>query len=172
MVDVTFRQAPTPAVEQPKSDIPDVEPNKVRVMSGETENEPIEVRETGGRSIVLDALNIDENLINLPVQDKENVNEVRNYVLDIVKSKGLSQTVGSFKKTLDSLKNEMGLDNEAEPSVVLDRIAGVVKAWKNLSFIKDHEEKRKIFLKLAMLDSSEKMNKEVLKLMEDYEVWR
>jgi hypothetical protein len=108
----------------------------------------------------------------LPEEDKQNIQEVKDYVLGIVKAKGLSPTVTNFKKTLEGIKGDMGLDTEAEPSIVLDRVAGVVKAWKNLSFIKDPGEKRKIFFKLANLKSSVDMNKEVYKLMNDYEVWR
>jgi hypothetical protein len=170
MTDQVFRSAPEPV--QPRADLPEPEINDKQVMSGETDNEPIEIRETGGRSIVLDALGIDENLVSLPEEDKANVSEVRNYVLDIVKSKGLNPTVGAFKKTLDGLKGEMGLDEEAEPSIVLDRIAGVCKAWRNLSFINDPDEKRTIFLKLASLKSSKDMNKQIFKIMEQYQVWR
>lgn len=172
MVDVTFRQAP--AVVRPKADIPAPEPNEQRVESGEkdeTDSEPIEFRDTGGRSVVLDALNINENTNSLPEEDKANLQEVKNYVLEIIKAKDLPPTVSSFKKTLTGLKGEMGLDEEMEPSKVLDRISGVVRAWRNLAFIKDAEEKQRIFLKLATLKSSKEMNKEVFKLMEDYKVW-
>lgn len=169
---VVFREAPPPAVEQPKADIPEPDVNKEQVESGESDSEPVELRDTGGRSVVLDALGIDENTNSLPAEDKANVQEVKDYVLEIVKSKGLSPTVLSFKKTLDGLKDEMGLDKEAEPAIVLDRIAGVVRAWRNLSFVKDTEEKKRIFFKLANLKSSKEMNKEVFKLMESYQIWQ
>ncbi len=145
MADIVFREAPPPAVEQPRVDVPEPEPNREHVVSGEDDREPVELRETGGRSVVLDALNINDNTNNLPEADKANLQEVKDYVLKIVESKGLSPTVSAFKKTLNGLKSEMGLDEEAEPSIVLDRISGVVRAWRNLSFVKDPEEKRKIF---------------------------
>ncbi len=171
MANIVFREAPPPAVEQPKVDIPEPEPNREHVVSGEDDREPIELRETGGRSVVLDALNINENTNNLPEKDKADLQEVKDYVVKIIESKGLSPTVSSFKKTLNGLKSEMGLDEEAEPSIVLDRISGVVKAWRNLSFIKDPAEKRRIFFRLASLKSSVEMNREVYKLMNKYEVW-
>lgn len=170
MSDVVFRSAPTPVVEQPKVDIPEPEKDNTRVASGENDNEPIELREDGG-SVVLDALNINEDIKSIPEADKENLGLVKDYVVEILKAKGLSETVGSFKKTLNSLKGEMGLDDEAEPSKILDRIGGVVKAWRNLSFIKDAGEKKKIFQKLASLESSEDMNREVFKMMENYKIW-
>jgi len=169
-MDITFREAP-PKVEQARVALPEPKVNKEDVLTGESDKEPIEVRETGGRSVVLDALGINENLNSLPEEDKSNLQEVKGYVLELVKQKGLAPTVAAFKKTLDGVKGEMGLDKEAEPSIVLDRIAGVVKAWRNLSFIKDPSEKRKIFFKLANLKSSTQMNQEVFKIMTDYNVW-
>ena len=167
---ITFRDAP--AAEAPKPNLPEPEVNNQQVQSGEDISEPVELRDTGGRSVVLDALNIDGNLHDLPEQDRSNVSEVKEYVMGIIESRGLSPTVASFKKTLDGLKGEMGLDQEAEPSIVLDRVAGVVRAWRNLSFVKDPTEKRKIFFKLANMKSSSDMNKEVYKTMENYKVWR
>jgi len=168
---VTFRDAPEPVVEQPKVDLPEPKKDNTRVTSGESVDEPIEIREKGGGSVVLDALNINDNIESMPAEDQANLQEVKDYVLQIVKSKGLSPTVNAFTKTLNGLKGEMGLDQEADPAIVLDRISGVVKAWRNLSFIKDEDEKRKIFVKLANTKSSKDMNKMVLDLMEDYEVW-
>ena len=169
---VTFREAPVPTIEQPKVDIPEPVKDNTTTETGESDREPVELRDTNGRSVVLDALGISENTNSLPAEDKANLNEVKDYVLSIVKAKGLSPTVSAFTKTLNSLKGEMGLNEESEPSIVLDRIAGVVKAWRNLSFIKDPAEKKKIFYKLARLNSSIEMNKEVFKLMEDHQIWQ
>lgn len=166
---ITFREAP-PAVEQPKPDIPTPEADKGRPGEAPNDTEPVELRDKGG-SIVLEVLNINEEVNNLPAEDRANLHEVKDYVLEIVKSKGLPPNVSAFAKTLNGLKSEMGLDDEAEPSIVLDRIAGVVKAWRNLSFVKDPMEKRKIFFKLANLKSSKDMNEAVYKMMENYEVW-
>jgi len=168
-MDVTFRSAPVVSAPTPPGPEPEV--NNQQVQSGEDDREPVELRETHGVSVVLDALGIDDRIDNLPEDDKSRVSIVKDYVMEIVKSKGLSPTVGAFKKTIDGLKEDMGLDQEAEPSVILDRIAGVVKAWKNLSFIKDAKEKKNIFYKLARLSSSSEMNKEVYRLMSDYKVW-
>ena len=170
MISATFKSAPAPT--QPAPTLPEPEVNNQQVQTGEDDIEPVELRDTGGRSVVLDALNIDDNLHNLPEQDRSNVSEVKEYVLGIIKSKGLPATVSSFKKTLESIKGDMGLDQEAEPSIVLDRVAGVVRAWRNLSFISDPYEKKKLFFKLANMKSSSEMNKEVYKTMEDYKIWR
>ena len=168
---ITFRGAPAPVVEHDEPDIDVPKGEGQRTVTNTEDNEPVEFRDKDG-SIVLEALNIDEDINNLPSEDKGNLQEVKNYVLEIVKSKGLAQTVNSFTKTLNGLKNEMGLEDESEPSIVLDRISGVVKAWRNLSFIKDPGEKRDIFIKLAGLKSSQEMNKEVFRLMEKQSVWQ
>ena len=169
-MDQVFRSAPEPP--QPKASVPDVEVNKDHVISGEVDIEPIEVREEGGGSVVLDALNISDTINVLPQEDQAKVGDVKQYVLKIMESKGLGETVGAFKKVLNEVKGEMGLDQEAEPSIVLDRIAGVVRAWKNLSFISDPQEKKSIFMKLANMKSSADMNKEVFRIMENFKVWR
>lgn len=169
MVDLTFRDAPVPEVVQPKPDIPVPEVDEAHA-EGPNDSEPVEIRDKDG-SIVLEALNINEDVNSIPSEDKANLQEVKDYVLEIVKTKGLSPTVAQFTKTLNGLKSEMGLEEESEPSVVLDRISGVVKAWRNLSFIKDPQEKRRIFFKLANLKSSQEMNKEVFRLMERQSVW-
>lgn len=169
MDNITFRDSPPPSVEQPKSEV--IPPDLNKPVSGETDDEPVELRDKEGRSVVLDALGINEDVSSLTMSDKENLTEVKDYVMSIVKAKGLSPTVSVFNKTLDSLRTDMGLESESEPSIVLDRIAGVVKAWRNISFVKDPAEKKRIFFKLAKLNSSEEMNREVFKIMEDKSVW-
>ena len=170
MDNVTFRDAPTPQVEQPKAEV--IPPDMNKPVSGESDNEPIEIRDTRGGSVVLDALGIADNVNNLTYDDKVDLQEVKGYVTDVMKAKGLSETVANFKKSLDSIRDEMGLDTEADPSIVIERIAGVVKAWRNLTFIKDPEEKKKLFMKLANMKSTSEMNRFVYQTMEDYKVWQ
>ena len=66
----------------------------------------------------------------------------------------------------------MGLDPDSEPSVVLDRIGGVMKSWKSLTFVKDPHEKRKVFMKLARAQDSKEMNKIIFEEMEARSIWR
>jgi hypothetical protein len=171
MNQAVFREAPAPVVEQPKIDLPEPEVNNQRVETDDRDNEPIEFKDGPNKSIVLEALNINEDVNSLPEEDRGNLQEVKNYVQSIIKAKGLTPTFPIFKKTLDGLKSEMGLNEEADPSIVLDRIAGVVKAWKNLSFVNNPEEKRKLFFKLANLKSSKDMNEAVFRAMQNYKVW-
>jgi hypothetical protein len=167
MPDTVIRSSQTPEV---VADVPHVD---VPLNDTHVGTEPSDLEPAADRSnIVLESLGIDESTNSLPAEDKANLSVVKEYVMDILKSKDLPQTVGSFKTTLNNIKGEMGLDPMAEPSMVLDRIAGVVKAWRNLSFMKDSVERRRIFFMLANMKSSSEMNKKVLDTMENYKIWQ
>ncbi len=166
----TFRSAPEPQAE--KISLPEPKKNEYGSDENLIDAEPLEMREDRSGDIVLESLGIDDSLRNLPEEDQENVGEVKQYVKDIMKSKGVSETFGNFKKTLDSIKSEMGLDADADPQIILDRIGGVVKAWKSLAFITNPKEKRSFFMKLAKLDSSSEMNRLVFEEMNKRQVWQ
>jgi len=168
-----FRTSSPPPITQDSSALPEPVKNEVGAEENIADIEPLEVREeSGGKDIVLEALDIDSQLSDLPGEDQDNVKEVKRYIFDIIKSKGLSSTVGAFKNTLSEIKSEMGLSEDSDPSVVLDRIGGVVKAWKNLSFISNPQEKRSLFMKLARQPDSKEMNRLVFDEMEKRSVWR
>ena len=166
MISSTFNK--TPEVSQPKVKLPDPKLNEVGAEENIGDLEPIE----NGQQAVLEALGIDDAIHHMPVSDQDNLGEVKQYVYDILERKGLSPTVGSIKKALTELKEEMGFDQEVEPSVILDRIGGIVKAWRNLSFIKDPQKKRSLFMKLAKLKSSKEMDEFVFRESEVSHVWR
>lgn len=167
MADTVFRSSEPPAVSQPTPNVPEPELNNRGAQMDVESIRPVEDKGTA----ILSAMGINDNLEVLPEEDRGNLGEVAEYVSDILGKRGLSQTQKSYDKVLSELKEEMGLDAEAEPSVILDRIGGVVKAWKNLSFIKDTKQKRSIFMKLARMGSSKDMNRAVLQEMEKNEVW-
>lgn len=121
---------------------------------------------------VLKALDIDDDLRNLPEETRSNLSDVAEYLTDIAKGKGIDQTVKNFNKILHDLKLDMGLDLDASAETVLDRVGGVVKAWKSLSFVNDPKEKRAIFMKLARQEDSKAMNRLVFEEMEKRRVWQ
>lgn len=155
--------------------------NKVHVSTPEHEKfitgvngidiEPIEIREEGGKDALLDSLDIDDSLDNLPEEDRENHKEVKQYILDVIKKSGDQPTMGAFKRTLNDIKADMGLSEDSDPSTILDRIGGVVKSWKELSFIKSPSEKRSILSKLMRATDSKEMNRIVYQEMTRREVW-
>lgn len=166
----TFRVAPAP--QSPTTTLPDPEPNTTGAEVQIHDIEPLEIREERSGDIVLEALGIEEDTESLPELDQENLGEVKRYIKDIMKNKGIEQTFGNFKQTLDSIKYEMGLPDNADPQTVLDRIGGVVKAWKQLSFITSPAEKRSLFMKLAKQPSSKDMNRMIFDEMERRSVWQ
>src|SRR3990167_870638 len=157
-----------PQVAQPKVNIPDPKLNEVGAEENIGDLEPVE----NGQQAILEAMGIDDAIRNMSDADKDNLGEVKQYVYDILDRKGLAPTVGSIKKALMELKEEMGFDREAEPSIILDRIGGIVKAWRNLSFIKDSKQKRSLFMKMARMESSKEMDEFVYKEMEANKIWR
>lgn len=167
MSDTVFRSS-TPEVSQPTPNLPEPKPNNVGAEMDVESIRPVENKAVA----VLGAMGISDDLNVMPPDDRGNLDDVAQYVSDIIDKRGLSQTPKSYEKVLSDLKEEMGLDADAEASIVLDRIGGVVKAWKNLSFIKDAKQKRGIFMKLARLESSKDMNRAVLELMNEHEVWQ
>lgn len=160
-----------PAIE-PVSSLPDPEVNNVGAEGNYQDEAPIEVLENEGKDVLLMALGIDDRINNIPSEDREYHTDVKNYVMKIIEQRGLTPTPQVFKNVLESLKWDMGLDTEADPSVVMKRIGGVINAWKDLSFIRNPQEKRAIFMKLGKAQSSEQMNKIVFEEMERHSVWQ
>jgi len=162
----------TPPTPQPHVDIPEVKNDSAGVPSLSESEEPIEVFEKKGFNPVLEALNIQESPSALPHDGQQNLLEIQQYIEDLINKKGDSPTMGVFKKTLNEIKTDMGLDDDSDPATVLDRIGGVIKALKSLTFVKDPHQKRSIFMKLAKAQTSSEMNRIVFDQMESYAVWK
>jgi hypothetical protein len=124
-----------------------------------------------GDGTILEILEVGNNIDNLPQESQENIREIEGYVYDALNKRGVAPTAANIEGELTKLRVDMGLDTNATPEAVIDRIGGVVKAWKGLSFIKDASEKKQIFFKLANAQSSKAMNEIVFKAMENYQVW-
>lgn len=120
---------------------------------------------------VLSALGI-EDAQGIPEEDQANLAEATEYVLEIVKQKGATPTQSTVRRALDSLKEELELDLAAEPGVVLERLAGTVRAWKGLSFVRDGAERRRLMMKLARLPSAKAIDEALFREMEERSVWR
>ncbi len=131
----------------------------------------IEPREAGDGA-VLEALGIGDHPNTMPSEEKQKLMEIEEYVIDTLTKKGVSPTLPHIKKEVDKLRAEMGLDEEADPLVIFDKLGGVLNAWKNLSFIKDLSKKKSLFKKLSTLNSSKDINDAIFKEMEKGAVWR
>ena len=170
MSDSVFRTASVPEVTADTPKLPDPEPNNEDHHHDTGLQEPLDAEQS--QEAVLNALGIDDMIQNLAEADLNNLTEVSQYVNDILAKKGVTPTASKITETLDSLKSEMGLDPSAEADVVLDRIGGVVKAWKGLTFITNPAEKRSLFMKLARQPDSKAMNKMVFEEMNRREIWQ
>lgn len=169
MADTVFRTSTPPEVTTDTPKLPEPKPNDSPGVDRGGLEEPVEAERA--EQSVLDALGVDDLLMNLADEDRSNLSEVSQYVLDILGKKGVIPTNTSISRALDDLRADMGLSEGAEPSVILDRIGGVVKAWKGLTFITNPAEKRSLFMKLARQPDSKSMNKLVYEEMERREVW-
>jgi hypothetical protein len=131
------------------------------------EGEPVEDMKLA----VLESLDLGDDPNTLDGEITDTLSDIGAYVKEVLKTKGISPTRESFKEALLDIKYDMGLDERSDPEVTLDRIGGVIKAWRELSFIKDPREKRSLFMKLARCEDSRSMNKLVLEVMNQKEVW-
>lgn len=169
MADSAFRTASDSSGPLPQ---PEYEVDDSSVGYEEQDIEPLDIRESRSGDVLLDALGLDDDVSNLPDEQKENVLEVKQYVKDVLKQKGRSDTVDSFNKTLSELKEYVGLDENADPDVVIDRIGNLIKSYKSLAFVTDAKERRSLFMKLAKQESSQEMDRMVFEEMTRRNVWR
>jgi hypothetical protein len=126
----------------------------------------------GDGKTLLGLMGVEDMPDDLASEDLENLQEVEQYIARVMNKSGKSQTKTAFKNTLDDLKEQFGLLNESDPQTVIERIGNVVKSWKDLSFVKDARDKRRIFMKLSKAESAKDMNKIVFQEMERYSVWQ
>jgi hypothetical protein len=169
MPDVIFRTSP-PEVKADTVNIPEPYESPKDSISHHYDEEPVDSTRVG--ETVLSAIGIQDDIKSMPTEDQTNLSEVGQYITNIIKSRGLEPVSSSYKQVLNDLRLEMGLESNAEPSIILDRIGGVVKAWRDLSFIPDPKEKKAFFMKLARQPDSKSMNRLVLEKMTDYKIWR
>jgi hypothetical protein len=170
MSDIVFRSLdiPEPSEVTASAPEPEPEPNKWGTAEDLGTGEPIEDYENA----ILRSMNIDDDTENLTEEDKSYLKDVSQYILGIVKERGIAVTQRAFDRVLRDVRIEMGIDPEAEPSSVLNRIGGMVSAWRDISFIKDPKERRSLFMKLAKMSSSNEMNKLVLQEMDRRKVYK
>lgn len=149
------------------------------VSTESTPNEPNIYGSTGGDELVsdnssdlLDILGVQDDLRNLDSASKNNLDTIDSYIKGIMEKRGLEPTKSSLNKVLGEVKEEMGLDSEVSADMAIERIGNVLKAYRDLAFIKDPKEKRSIFMKLARLETAKDINKAVYETMDQYKVWQ
>lgn len=132
----------------------------------------IEPVDGSGESVILEAMNIGDNLAFLPPEDRDNLREFDSYIRSTMESKGISPTKGAYNRIVEKTMNKLELDPDTDPSFALDKIAGLVRMWRALSFVKSSKRKEKIFQKALKSDGSKKMERLLMDEMENSEVWQ
>lgn len=158
---ITFREAPS---EPAETKLFEREPENKDTGADQGMPEPI-----GSESMpqtVLDVLGIDGNAKDLPSDELSNLKEIASYLEESLMTNGKVPSVKTMGIKLDEIREQLDLDEDTEASVVLDRVGGVVKAWKGLGFITNPSEKRSLFMKLARCKDSKEMHKLVYKTMD------
>jgi hypothetical protein len=107
----------------------------------------------------------------MPEIDKGNLHEIGSYLSEILREKGVTPTERTVGRILNEMRLDMEIDFEAEPEVVIDKIAGLVKSWKGIVFIKEPKERRALFMKLARQPDSASMDKLIFEEMDRRKVY-
>lgn len=162
---ITFRES------SPVSDtvMPSVNKDPTAPTASVASNFVPEGEESGA---VLAGLGIAESPDQLPSEMQSDIETIKDFVVDTLKSKGLNMDSTSYTRVLTDLKEQLDLEPNTHHSIVIDRLAGVIKGYRNLVFIKDPKERKTLFMKLARLPDSKSMNKMVYSEMEKRSVWQ
>lgn len=167
-MDNVIRTVAEPVAEAPKAVTPDWKPNERGPEAQALVEEPLD----NTQDAILSSLGIGDVAKTLPTEELNNLTEIEGYLREVLDIKGVVPTKSTVDKALSGLKTEMGLDESSDPRIVLDRMGGVIKAWKQLSFITNPQEKKSLFLKLANTNSSKEMNRIVYQEMEAKKIWQ
>lgn len=121
---------------------------------------------------LLEVLNLEESADELPTEAQQDIKEINQYIKDVMQEKGRTDNRESFTKTLNEVKEMVGLDEQASPEAIIERIGSLIKSYKSISFIRDTKERRSLFMKLAKQESPEAMDKLVFEEMNKRQIWR
>jgi hypothetical protein len=154
-----------PAPEKPAT--PEPEKSKTGMAEDVEELRPVENEQD-----VLEALGVLDNVRSIPPEDYQDLKELKSYLDSYLEEKGLPQTIRGMQKGIENLKEDFGLHKEADPQAVIKKIGGIARSWKELSFVRDLDERKKILIKLIGASSQKEMDKIIFQEMEDRKVWR
>ena len=160
----SFRE-PAPIVERPVTE--KSEPNKYALDENVEDLRPAEDEQD-----VLEALGVGDDVKTIPSEDKEDLRELKSYLTSFMEEKGLPQTIRGMQRGLESLKEEFGLHKEADPQAVIKKIGGIARSWRELSFVRDLDERKKVLIRLIGASSQREMDKIVFDEMERRAIWR
>jgi hypothetical protein len=169
MENITFRNAPTSSPTALATSVPQEMPEG-NDIGPSVEQEPVNLNSMP--QTILDVLGIEDDVRDLPSEESNRLSEIASYLEDQLKASGKMPNALTIGKKLDEIREELEMDEDTEKEVVLDRLGGVVKAWRDLGFLKDPASKRSMFMKLARCPDSKSMHKLIFSEMNRSEVWR
>ena len=164
-MDTTFR---TTTTEEPAPQVNNFKENEVGAEENIEDIEPVEKTD----EFILENLGVEDQVKNIPDDDKEYLSEISSYLKDVLKKDGINPTRGSLQRAFDKLKETLDLDPDTDPSVAIKKMGGLVKSWKFISFIKDLGERKKLFSRLAQQNSVEDMDKLIFEEYEKKKIWQ
>lgn len=116
----------------------------------------------------LESFDLHDTFNTLPSEQQNYVNEVGDTIKTMIEKRGLEPTTAVYERLVSELKEDMGVDPDMSPSLALQKVAEVLKAYRDFAFIRDPAEKRRIFMKLARSKDSKEMDRIFLDTMEKY----
>jgi hypothetical protein len=121
---------------------------------------------------ILEALGVEDDIKVLPKDDFDDFQELKGYLESYMAEKGLPNTYKGVQKALQNIKKDTGLDEEADPQAVIKKVGGIARSWKEISFIRDFEDRKKVLVKLLGASSQTEMDRIVLDEMGARKVWQ
>jgi len=150
-----------------KPDVPAREPDKFS-----REDSPEDFRPVENDQDLLEVLGVADDIKILPSEDREDLQELKDYLNSYLEEKGLPKTIRGMRKGIESLKEDVGLHKDADPQAVIKKIGGIARSWKELSFVQDFHERKQILIKLVESSSQREMDKIIFEEMEKIKAWR
>lgn len=157
-MDLTFKTAET--IEAPR--LSEFKENKVGASEEMDEM-------SDGESEILSLLGVEEPKDALPEEVQDYVDEINDAIEFLIEKRNLEPSRKTYKQLLDEMRSDMGINENAESMFALEKIGKTLKAWEDISYIRDMTVRKDLFTKLAQAGSSKEMDRIVLKALEDYE---
>jgi hypothetical protein len=117
---------------------------------------------------VLGMIGLGDVFNELPLNEKAQIKTIADTLDSLVSKRGLQNTPEVYEKLFRELRDDMGIDVNTDPAILLTKLGETLSAWRDLSFIRDAEVKQDLFIKLARAKTSKEMDSIVLETMEKY----
>lgn len=104
----------------------------------------------------------------LPETERDYIKSISDTLNSLIAKRGLQANSDVYKRLLTELKDDMEIDADTEPVIALEKLGKTLNAWRDVSFMRDSGDRRRIFMKLARAETSRDMDRIILDTMEKY----